>query len=224
MAAESLAGLAALLADGTRARFCLELMDGRAWTAGELAAVAGVAASTASEHLSRLVAAGLLVERRQGRHRYVRLAGQREAKLLEDLLSYLGPTPPPRRTLSSSRATEALARGRTCYDHLAGRLGVAITEAMTARALLTPDLTLTPEGRTWLTTTLDATLPTTRPPTRSCLDWTERRLHLAGPAAAHLCAHFQEHDWIRKVGTTRAVTVTPKGKKALHDLLALSLP
>ncbi|NEC20250.1 ArsR/SmtB family transcription factor, partial [Streptomyces parvus] len=108
-----LAALAALLADETRASFCLALLDGRAWTAGELARYAGVAPSTASEHLGRLVAGGLLAEERQGRHRYVRLAGERAAHLVEELASQAVPGEPERpRSLRAASVGSALARGR----------------------------------------------------------------------------------------------------------------
>src|SRR6266567_1911922 len=151
-ASRGLAALAGLLADGTRASFCLALLDGRAWTATELTRHAEVAASTATEHLNLLVAGGLLAEERQGRHR-------------------------------------ALARARTCYDHLAGALGVAVTEAMTGRGLLNWDhgLTLTGDGLDWLAG-LGLALPASRrPPVRSCLDWTERRPHLSGAVGALVC-------------------------------------
>ncbi|MFI9815413.1 ArsR/SmtB family transcription factor [Saccharothrix variisporea] len=221
MPADKLADLAALLADRTRARFLLTLLDGRAWTSSELATAAGVSASTASEHLTRLVDAGVLTERRQGRHRYVQLAGQREADLLEHLLAYVGPATTAK-TLKATTASAALARGRTCYDHLAGRLGVAITDAMTTRNLLDDDLTLTPEGLAWLTDTLDFTPPTSRRPiAKPCLDWTERRSHLAGAAGAHICASLHAHGWVKKIGTGRAVKVTPAGEEALRDLLGL---
>ncbi|RKT57349.1 ArsR/SmtB family transcription factor [Saccharothrix australiensis] len=225
MAAEQLADLAALLADRTRARFCLALLDGRAWTSTELARAARVSPSTASEHLTRLVAGGLLAEHRQGRHRYLRLAGPREAELVEHLLGYVGPAA-PERTLRATTASAALARGRTCYDHLAGRLGVAITDAMTARGLLEPDaLAVTDRGRAWLTGTLHADFSTTRRPlARACLDWTERRPHLAGAAGAHVCAHFRARGWLRGVGTGRAVALTPAGVGALDDLLGIPAP
>ncbi|PSL58539.1 ArsR family transcriptional regulator [Saccharothrix carnea] len=225
MAADELATLAALLADRSRARFLLALLDGRAWTSGELAQAAEVAPSTASEHLTRLVQGGLLVERRQGRHRYVQLAGPKQARLLEDLLAYLGPTDPPKPTLSASAANQALRRGRTCYDHLAGRLGVAITDAMAARGLLTEDLTVTDDGLTWLTDALAFTPPATRRPlARPCLDWTERRSHLAGAVGAHVCTHLRANDWVRRIGTGRAVRLTPTGETALRDLLGVSPP
>jgi DNA-binding transcriptional ArsR family regulator len=222
MAADELANLAALLADRSRARFLLALMDGKAWTSGELAEAAEVAPSTASEHLTRLVHGGLLVERRQGRHRYVQLAGPKQAQLLEDLLGYLGPTEPAKPTLRASAADQALRRGRTCYDHLAGRLGVAITDAMTARGLLTDELTITDDGLAWLKAELAFTPPGSRRPlARACLDWTERRSHLAGTVGAHVCAHLHARNWVRRIGTGRAVRLTPTGDAALRDLLGV---
>jgi DNA-binding transcriptional ArsR family regulator len=237
-----LASLAGLLADSTRAAFCLALLDGRAWTAGELARHAGVAPSTASEHLDRLIAGGLLAEERQGRHRYVRLAGSRVAELIEDLTAHLDPagkTPAGNgpagqapagerpRTLRAVTASAALARGRTCYDHLAGRLGVAVTDAMTGAGLLeqSSGFGLTADGVGWLGATLGvkpATLATTRRPlARGCLDWTERRPHLAGVAGARLCQHFLDRGWIVRVSRSRAVRVSPAGETALRDLLGV---
>jgi DNA-binding transcriptional ArsR family regulator len=222
-----LAALAALLADRTRAEFCLALLDGRAWTATELARHAGVAQSTASEHLTRLIAGGLLAEERQGRHRYVRLANPNVAALLESLTAHVGPAPLRTGSLRAVTASEALARGRTCYDHLAGRLGVAVTDAMTAAGLLDQHagFALTDAGMAWLTGPVGidpAELRSrSRPLARACLDWTERRPHLAGLAGAQLCARFRENGWIRGVGSGRAVRTTPAGDAALSDLLGL---
>jgi DNA-binding transcriptional ArsR family regulator len=215
--APDLAALAGLLADATRAGFCLALLDGRAWTASELAAHAGVAASTASDHLSLLVAVGLLTQERQGRHRYVRLAGQDVAELVEHMAALAPRRETAPRTLSTNR-DRALARGRTCYDHLAGTLGVAITDAMTERGLLSWDsgLMLTAAGSAWLDR-LGVHLPerTRRPPVRSCLDWTERRPHLAGSVGAALCGLAFESGWIKRIGSGRAVAVTAEGRAAL---------
>ncbi|WP_431041201.1 ArsR/SmtB family transcription factor [Streptomyces sp. P1-3] len=221
-----LARLAGLLADETRARFCLALLDGRAWTAGELARHAGVAASTASEHLSRLVEGGLLTQERQGRHRYVRLAGPRVAQLIEDLSAHAAPSPPPR-TLRASGASEAMARARTCYDHLAGRLGTAITTAMLDRGLLqrATGFALTDAGMAWYRDLgMDlATAPRGRRPlARDCLDWTERRPHLAGVAGAALCRHALDAGWCVRIGSQRALRVTEEGRRALHDLLGIT--
>ncbi len=226
--ASDLASLAALLADETRAAICLALLDGRAWAAGELAAHARVAPSTATEHLHRLVDGGLLVERRQGRHRYVQLAGPSVAHLLEDLSARLEPRQDSVRGLRAVTANTALRRGRTCYDHLAGRLGVAVTDAMTGAGLLdqTCGFALTQTGMGWLTSTLGLELedlrPGKRPLARGCLDWTERRQHLAGTAGAKLCQKFFDNGWVARIGSGRAVRLTPAGQGALRDLLGLS--
>ncbi|MFD9483531.1 ArsR/SmtB family transcription factor [Streptomyces sp. NPDC059991] len=217
-----LAAFAALLADETRAAFCLALLDGRAWTAGELARYAKVAPSTASEHLGKLVAGGLLSEERQGRHRYVRLADAGVAHLVEELAARTAPARP--RDLRTASAGSAMARGRTCYDHLAGRLGMTITDAMTVRGLLTQDagFALTREGVGWyeeLGLALDR--KGKRPLVRSCLDWTERRPHLAGVAGAVLCAHALDAGWCVRIGSERAVRVTPAGEEALSELLGI---
>ncbi|MER5769491.1 ArsR/SmtB family transcription factor [Streptomyces sp. NPDC001985] len=219
-----LAALAGLLADSTRAGFCLALLDGRAWTAAELARHAGVAASTATEHLNRLVAGGLLTQERQGRHRYVRLADAATAELIENLAAMAPPRTEPPRSLPGVNRSRALARARTCYDHLAGALGVEITRAMTHRGLLDWErgLTLTGDGIAWLDE-LGITLPPgRRPPVRSCLDWTERRPHLAGTAGAALCAHGFGSGWFTRIGTSRAVALTGTGRTALRDHLGLS--
>jgi DNA-binding transcriptional ArsR family regulator len=222
----SLAETAQLFADRTRAAFCEALLDGRAWTAGELARHAGVQASTASEQLSRLVAGGVLVEERQGRHRYVRLAGPEVAALVESLAGYDPDTPRPR-TLRDAGRIGAEAQARTCYDHLAGRLGVAVADAMTARGLVADDsgLAVTPAGRTWLAGELGWERPpgSRRPLVRACLDWTERRPHLAGALGAAVCAAALERGWVRRVGTGRAVKVTPAGARALRESLGLEL-
>ncbi|WP_330231822.1 winged helix-turn-helix domain-containing protein [Nocardia sp. NBC_00508] len=222
-----LAGLAALLADRTRADICLALLDGRAWTAGELARHTGVAPSTTTEHLNRLLDGGLLIERRQGRHRYVQLAGAPVAELLEAMVAHLNPSDSAATGLRTATVAAALARGRTCYDHLAGRLGVVVTDAMTARGLLDSDggFALTASGLDWLTGPMGvepaALHATRRPIARPCLDWTERRVHLGGSAGAHLCRRLGELAWIKRVGTGRAVRVTVRGEAGLAEVLGI---
>lgn len=222
----SICETASLLADRTRAAFCQALLDGRAWTAGELARSAGVGASTASEQLSRLVEGGLLAEERQGRHRYVRLAGPEAAALIEAVASYAPATPRPRNLRQSVQAG-AEARARTCYGHLAGELGVTLADAMVARGLVSEDagLALTPAGRVWLADALGYRHPAgaRRPLVRSCLDWTERRSHLAGAVGAVLCATSLERQWVRRIGSGRAVQVTPVGSETLRTLLGVDV-
>jgi DNA-binding transcriptional ArsR family regulator len=226
LAGADLAAMARLLADGTRATFCLALLDGRAWTPTELARHAGVAPSTATEHLNAMVAGGLLAEARQGRHRYVRLADQQVAELIETMAAAapVRATPPPR-TLSADSRRRALAHARTCYDHLAGRVGVAIADAMTARDLVDwhHGLSLTPDGERWLADlAIEVPAASKRPALRPCLDWTERRPHLAGAVGAALCEHALDHGWIKRVGTSRAVLVTTEGRDVFRERLGLS--
>lgn len=227
--AAGLASLAALVADETRAACLLALLDGRAWTAGELARHAGVAASTLSEHLGKLVAGGLLTEERQGRHRYVRLADARAAGLVEDLAAQVRvPAAAVRpRSLRESSAASAMARGRTCYDHLAGRLGIALTDALTLRGLLRQDtgFALTAAGVEWFAAAgMALDVSSRRPLARACLDWTERRPHLAGAAGAALCRHALDAGWCVRVGSARAVRVTPSGERELSALLGVRFP
>ncbi|CAL9619243.1 hypothetical protein SUDANB145_05799 [Streptomyces sp. enrichment culture] len=224
--AAGLARLAGLIADETRAACLLALLDGRAWTAGELARHAGVAPSTVSEHLGKLVAGGLLTEERQGRHRYVRLADDRVAQLVEDLTAQVAPGAVARRprSLAAAGAGSAMARGRTCYDHLAGRLGIAVTDALTARGLLRQDtgFALTDAGLAWFDATgIGLARTGRRPLARACLDWTERRPHLAGVAGAALCRHALDAGWCVRIGSGRAVKVTAAGARALSELLGV---
>ncbi|WP_349260206.1 winged helix-turn-helix domain-containing protein [Actinocrinis sp.] len=219
-----LASVARLIGDETRAAFCLALLDGRAWTATELARHAGVAASTATEHLNALVAGSLFTEERQGRHRYVRLANQQVAELVENLAALAPERVAPVSSLSAANRRQALAHARTCYDHLAGVVGVAIADAMTERGLLNwaHGLALTEAGGKWLADLgIEVRASARRPAVRSCLDWTERRPHLAGAVGAAVCRHAFDRGWITRVGSTRAVTVTDTGREALSSGLGL---
>lgn len=221
MTAENLAAVARAFADPTRAQMMVALMDERVWrTPRELAQAAGVAASTATGHLHVLVGLGLLSERRLGRHRYVRLAGAHVAEVIEAVAALGNRPAAPVRGLRDASARTALARGRTCYDHLAGRLGVAITDALVHQDLLDEEsLGLTAPGEQWLTEALETPFrPGRRTRARSCLDWTERRFHLAGAAGAHISAVFHRREWVRPVRHSRAVVLTPAGGDALRRL------
>lgn len=208
---QELAAWAKLLADSTRATVCLALLDRRAWTATELAKLAGVSRPTISEHLNLLVDGGLLSEVRQGRHRYVELAGPETAELLESLGAL---TPRPTRvatSLSAASKRDAFARARTCYDHFAGRLGVALADTMTERGLLdwSQGVALTTAGSDWLDELGIVVEPRRgRPAVRSCLDVTERRPHLAGAVGAALCAHALQQKWVARIPGGRALKVT----------------
>ncbi|GLW13463.1 winged helix-turn-helix domain-containing protein [Streptomyces kronopolitis] len=221
-----LAALAALLADRTRAAICMALLDGGAWTAGELAEYAAVAPSTTTEHLNLLVSGGLLAEERRGRRRYVRLAGPETAETLENLAGLAPYRRVPVRSLAEANHRRALHHARTCYDHIAGALGVAIAAAMTERGLLARDygLVLTVSGANWLTALgISDAGPSVarRAHVRTCLDWTVRRQHLSGAVGAALYRHALEHDWVAKAVTTRVLTVTATGRRAFRDRLGL---
>ncbi len=227
LSAESVARFASQLADRSRAAICLALLDGQAWTAGELARHAGIAPPTASEHLNQLVQAGLLAEERQGRHRYLRLASPDIAHLLEDIAQTAG-QPAPATSLRTVRAAADLAQARTCYDHLAGELGVRIFDAMVGVGLITQldGLALTPAGRTWFRQLAGPEVlrpPRSRPLLRTCLDWTERRPHLAGALGAVLHRQLVARSWIQPRPSSRAVRITPAGELALADLLGTGL-
>jgi DNA-binding transcriptional ArsR family regulator len=233
MTAAQLADVAGLLADRSRAAICLALLDGRAWTVGELARYVGIAPSTASEQVARLVRGGLLSGVRQGRHRYIRLADSAVADLIEDLAEYAAPGPPMplegRRSLRAVLASEAMARARTCYDHLAGRLGVRITDALTNAGLLdqAAGFALTSSGVDWLNAAMGVDVAALRagrrPLVRPCLDWTERRPHLGGAVGAALCERFFAESWVTRLSGSRAIRVSAAGVQAMQRLQGIDL-
>lgn len=221
----NLAETATLIGDPTRTAMLFALMDGRAFTAGELARTAGISAPTASSHLAQLCAGGLLSVERQGRHRYFRLAGPEIASILEGLLvvtAYRLPATP--RTGPRDRA---MRHARICYDHLAGEVGVALFARMVEQAhvrLAENGAELTEPGtRFFARLGIDLTRQCAAPACRLCLDWSERRHHLAGRAGAALCHVALESGWMRRIENTRALNVTPTGIVALRKHFALAL-
>jgi DNA-binding transcriptional ArsR family regulator len=211
-----LAAMGRLLADQSRATMCTVLLDGRFHTAGELARAAGVAPSTASAHLARLVDGGLAEVDDRGRHRYFRLAGPEVATALE-ALALLAP-PVPVRSLRSVSAGRALRRGRVCYDHLAGELGLQVTQDLMRAGVVTETFGL---GDTAPLERLGVRLPsgTRREPVRSCVDWTERQHHAAGAVPAALTTRLLEVGWLERVGSGRAVRLTEAGTTRLAEEL-----
>ncbi len=201
--------VAAALGDPSRAAMCTALMTDRAWTVGELARYAGLARSTASEHVDVLVARGIATEKRQGRHRYVTLAGEHVARVIEGLGVVSGTLLPTPRSLRASSDEARFREGRTCYRHLAGRLGVGLADQLRGQDLIDAAWRPTEAGRDLLDaweTGLGSLAA------NSCMDATERRLHLAGPLGTRLCGLFLERGWITRVGTTRAVRLTERGE------------
>ncbi|MFF8289003.1 ArsR/SmtB family transcription factor [Streptomyces sp. NPDC016309] len=224
--AAKLASFAAALADETRAAICMCLLEGRAWTAGELARATGVAPSTISGHLTRLLDADICVMERQGRHAYVRIADAATARVVDELATHAVPGRDAAHAVPVVAAPDPMVRARTCYDHFAGRLGMAVTDAMEHRGLLRTEgvFALTEAGLHWYEEAgIDVRGAGRRPQASSCLDWTERRRHLGGLAGARLCARALEQAWVvRPEGGGRALLVTPEGEKAFGELLGLT--
>jgi len=220
--------IAALAGDPARAGMLHALLDGRALTAAELARAAGISPQTASGHLARMIAAGLLRMEKQGRHRYHRLASPAVAQMMESIMQVACDADRPRKTLVTGPRDAALRRARTCYDHLAGELGVALADALTAHgyAELTGEAGLLTEpgvaflGRIGLDVSALAPPQGRRPARvlcRPCLDWSERRLHVGGALGAALCSHSFRMGWIRRLEGSRAVMITPTGLRAFRE-------
>jgi DNA-binding transcriptional ArsR family regulator len=214
-----LASVAALFADRTRATALGLLVDGRAHTAGELARAAGVPASTMAGHLARLLDAGAVAVATQGRHRYYRLADPRLAAVFE-ALSAAAPVRPPH-SLPGWRRSRDLRHARTCYDHLAGRVAVAITATLTAAGDLTGDgeaYALSDRGADRLAAA-GVDVPGCRRQRRRfaypCLDWSERTAHLGGALGAGLLTAATGGGWLAPRPGSRAVAVTDAGRAAL---------
>lgn len=225
------AKIAALIGDPARANILRALMDGRARTAKELAHAAGVSAQTASGHLAKLVDGELLAMAKQGRHRYFHLANSLVAEALESLMALAGERPMPKHH-HQARIAADLRAARTCYDHLAGRLGVLLFDRMVATGCILPagnadDFVVSAEGRrlfTQLGIDIDVLAGKTgrrRHFARACLDWSERSPHLAGALGAALAERCFERGWLQRRRDSRAVTLTPAGAEALAGIFGL---
>lgn len=221
-------GTAFLLADPARAVMLAALLDGRALPAGELAYAARVTAQTASSHLAKLLAGGLVALQIEGRHRYYRLAGAHVAQAIEHLAAIRQEPEIRRRALSPE--AQRLRFCRSCYDHLAGQVGVALTRALEDRDYLRAApaklLDVTPAGTEWLAR-LGVDLRNIKPSrgglARQCLDWTERQHHLAGPLGVELLSVLCTSGWLRRGRETRALEVLPKGRHELRTQLGVDI-
>jgi DNA-binding transcriptional ArsR family regulator len=218
-----MASVAALLGDPARANILTALMDGRALTAKELAYAAHVSPSTTSGHLARLTDAELLAVEQQGRHRYFRLASPLVGQMLEAVMAVAGPAP---RTGPSWRGGEAMRTARTCYDHLAGRLGVALADALTDAghvALSHDGGEVTDQGHAFLRDFGAEPAPGKRVFCRPCLDWSERRPHIAGRLGAALAARCMDLGWTERQRDSRAVTITQVGAGGFATTFGIDL-
>ncbi len=213
----------ALIGDPVRAAMLTHLSDGSRRPASELAFLAGASPQAASPHLARLVEGGLLAVEQHGRHRFYRIASGEIAEMIEGLSNWADRQ--PRR----SRVDPALARARYCYDHLAGRLGVALFDRLAEKgclALGSEGPSLSALGEAWCTERGIATAPppkSRRPQIRLCLDWTERHYHLGGQLGASLASSFLERGYLRRRRGQRIVEVTPPGAAFLRRELGIEL-
>jgi DNA-binding transcriptional ArsR family regulator len=216
---QNITAVAALIGDPTRTAILYALVEGRALSAGELAKLANVTAQTASAHLAKLLERNLIVVEVQGRHRYYRLAHADVVKALESLAAIAPPGPV--RSLRQSVQAKMLSSGRTCYDHLAGKLGVGLTRALVNKGYLEEleeGFLVTPDGQKWLdqlgiqTVYIHKRIP-------HHIDWTERIRHLAGPLAVEITKQLFDLNWIAKGEIRRSVIITEVGKSKLHEHL-----
>ncbi len=228
------AEVAALAGDPARAGMLHALMDGRALSASELARVAGITPQTATGHLARMTTAGLLCVEKQGRHRYHRLATPAVAQMIESIMRVASALDPERPKLVVGPRDAAMRTARTCYDHLAGRLGVALADALVAsgHAEITSDGGMvTDAGVAFLDRVGIDVAPllerggkrSGRVLCRPCLDWSERRPHIAGSLGAELCRQSFAHNWIRRIEGSRAVAITPKGYQIFREAFGARL-
>jgi DNA-binding transcriptional ArsR family regulator len=222
-----IAEVANLVGDPARANILAALMDERALTASELAYAAGVSPQTTSSHLGKLAQAHLLEVEQQGRHRYYRLASPLVARMIEAVMAVSANG--PRRDRPPARCDEELRTARTCYDHLAGRLGVGLADALMRRDFVVLDHDggeVTSAGFEFfagLGIDLAAPAKSRRVFCRPCLDWTERRHHLAGHVGACLLRHCVERGWVKRKRDSRAVTITPVGAERMADVFEVTL-
>ena len=223
-----LAAVGELIGEPARATILVSLLDGRARTAGELAFIANISAQSASAHLSKLVDGGLLFVRSSGRHRFYDLAGPEVAHTLEALgaISTRPRTPDARRSLPG----EEMYAARSCYDHLAGRVAVELAHCLEERKIIRPqgecDYELGSRGRDWFPRfgiDLDQVRRSRRHFARKCIDWTERRPHIAGALGAALCSRLFSLGWIVRRRNTRALRITHEGARKLRTRFGLTL-
>ncbi|HJP67951.1 MAG TPA: helix-turn-helix transcriptional regulator [Sphingomicrobium sp.] len=222
-----IAEAAALIGDPARANMLVALLGGQAMTATELGLAAHVAPSTASGHLAKLVDGKLLAVTASGRHRYYRLGSARIAQVLEELMALAGDGAARHRP--KSRCDDDMARARTCYDHFAGKLGVALADGLAARnqIIMNDDgAILTEAGRSFLRllgVSFEPPGRSRRALCRPCLDWSERRLHIGGSVGAAIAKRSFELGWTTRQANSRAVTVTASGIRAFDELFGVKL-
>ncbi|MDD1793731.1 winged helix-turn-helix domain-containing protein [Enterovibrio sp. ZSDZ42] len=217
--------IASLIADDARSKMLIALLGGKALTATELALEANITPQTASSHLAKLVVGDLLVVRKQGRHKYFQLANYQVAELLEQLMNITVPLT----MVPTGPNDPSLRHARVCYDHLAGEVAVRLYDALVAQDLIVDahiEATLTEQGRQFFQS-LGADIveleKQKRPLCKACIDWSERRTHLAGSLGKWLLNDALDKDWLVRIPDSRVVTLTPSGIRAFSKIYNIQL-
>lgn len=219
--------ISALICEPTRARMLWNLLDGRAYTASELSIVADTSPTSASNHLSKLLEAEIVKVEIQGRHRYYSLSNSEVAYAVEGLANLA--THSSTKSVKNDPEKNGVRYCRTCYDHLAGFVGVKIVETLETKGFLTKSKNIYLvsekgwEGFEFFNISKDAFTNNRRPLTRQCLDWSERRPHLAGQLGAEFLTKMLERKWFKKVELSRELVITGKGRQELYNLLGVAL-
>ncbi|MGG6311388.1 ArsR/SmtB family transcription factor [Paenibacillus macerans] len=219
--------VASLIGDSSRSAILTVMLDGRYHAAGELAQMAGIQPQTASFHLAKLTEAGLVVVEKQGRHRYYGIGNPEVAQVMESLLSIAPPA--AIKSLRQANEDQALRYARTCYDHLAGTLGVRLTHCLVRDGMLregTARFEVTEKGTAFFERfgiDLLQVLRKRRSFSHKCLDWSERRHHLAGSLGNALLERLIELGWVERLPHNRAVRITAKGQAGLKDTFSLDM-
>ncbi|WP_242144148.1 MULTISPECIES: helix-turn-helix transcriptional regulator [unclassified Bacillus cereus group] len=222
-----LSQIASLISTPSRAKMLIHLLDGRIYPASELAYEAKIKPQTASHHLSKMIEGGILHMEKHGRHRYYKIANAEVAQVLETLLSISL----PEKTSSFKQAcqSEALKHARTCYDHLAGKLGVSVTNSLINQGYLIKDglnFDVTDTGRHFFThfdIDVDEVRQRRRLFARACLDWSERQHHLGGALGFSLTSYFLNNNWVQRTPSCRSLIITDTGKKNIEKIFKISI-
>ncbi|MEK4061499.1 MULTISPECIES: ArsR/SmtB family transcription factor [Paenibacillus] len=223
----NVAVIASLVSETSRAAILTVLLDGRFHAASELAYMAGIQPQTASFHLAKMVNANVVAVEKQGRHRYYGIRNQEVAQVMESLLSLA----PPAQIKSLRQASEdkALRYARTCYDHLAGSIGVQLTNALLRAGILREDkegFAVTEDGEDFFASfqiDLEQVKKKRRSFSHKCLDWSERRHHLAGALGNALLEKLLEVNWVQRLPNTRAIKITSEGKRGFKEVFSLDV-
>jgi len=224
---KEIAKITSLMADPIRTSMLWSMIDGRAYTGLELAIMADTSPQNASMHLAKLLNANLLAVEKQGRHKYYRLASDEVATAMEAIANLI-PKEKTRQVVDD-KDDHALKYCRTCYDHLAGKVAVTVVDAMVKQKLILKEnqaFALSRKGEQFFTklkVDLKKLEALRRPMLRPCLDWTERRHHLAGSLGAEFLKLILSADWIRRVKNSRAVVITAKGQKEFYEMLRVEV-